>query len=146
MDLDRIVAAVRQRVIGRDREVRLVIAALAAGRDLLLEGPPGTSKSTLLRAITQIENRRLYFVEGNADLTPAKLVGHHSPSRVLQEGYGPDTFLPGPLPSAMSDGGFLYLEELNRVPEDTLNVLITAMAERELAVPRYGTVRAQDGF
>jgi MoxR-like ATPase len=37
---------------GRERELRLTLAAVAAGRDIILEGPPGTSKSTLLRAIT----------------------------------------------------------------------------------------------
>lgn len=146
MHLQKILADVSERVIGRDREVRLIVAALEAGRDLVLEGPPGTSKSTLLRAITQVEGKRLFFVEGNADLTPSKLVGHHSPSQVLSGGYGPESFLPGPLPSAMTEGGFLYIEELNRVPEDTLNVLITAMAERELTIPRFGVVRAQPGF
>ena len=48
----------------------LVLAAVAAGRDIILEGPPGTSKSTLLRAITAEWGIPLVFVEGNADLTP----------------------------------------------------------------------------
>ncbi|NMI01836.1 MoxR family ATPase, partial [Pseudonocardia sp. K10HN5] len=39
-------------VVGRRRELDLVLAAVSAGRDILLEGPPGTSKSTILRAIT----------------------------------------------------------------------------------------------
>ena len=39
-------------LVGRERELTLTLAAVAAGRDLILEGPPGTSKSTLLRAIT----------------------------------------------------------------------------------------------
>ena len=43
-------------------------------------------------------------------------------------------------------GELLYLEELNRIPEETLNVLITAMAEREVVVPRVGRIAAADGF
>ena len=42
----------------------------------------------------------------------------------------------------MRDGGFLYIEEFNRAPEDTLNTLLTAMAERQIAVP---TGRDRDG-
>ena len=137
---------VRARVVGRERELALVLAAVAAGRDLLLEGPPGTSKSTLLRAITAEWGIPLVFVEGNADLTPAKLVGHHNPARVLREDYSQENFVDGPLVEAMRQGGFLYIEEFNRAPEDTLNTLLTAMAERRIAVPRVGEVVARDTF
>ena len=113
---------------------------------MLLEGPPGTSKSTLLRSITAEWGVPLVFVEGNADLTPTRLVGHHDPARVLREDYTPDNFVPGPLVEAMRTGGFLYVEEFNRAPEDTLNTLLTAMAERRIAVPRVGTVEALPTF
>ncbi|MCJ0893831.1 MoxR family ATPase [Rhodococcus sp. ARC_M5] len=134
------------RVVGRDRELDLLLAAVAAGRDLLIEGPPGTSKSTLLGAITAEWNIPLLFVEGNADLTPARIVGHHNPARVLREDYSEDNFVPGPLIEAMRTGGFLYIEEFNRAPEDTLNTLLTAMAERRIAIPRVGTVHALPTF
>ncbi|HEX4253288.1 MAG TPA: MoxR family ATPase [Pseudonocardia sp.] len=133
-------------VVGRDRELDLILAAVVAGRDLLLEGPPGTSKSTILRAITASWGIPLHFVEGNAELTPAKLVGHHNPARVLREDYSAENFVPGPLVAAMREGGFLYVEELNRAPEDTLNTLLTAMAEREVNVPRVGRIRAAESF
>jgi MoxR-like ATPase len=139
-------ARIQASVVGRERELSLVLAAVAAGRDILLEGPPGTSKSTLLRAITHEWGIPLVFVEGNADLTPAKLVGHHNPARVLREDYSPENFVDGPLVEAMREGGFLYIEEFNRAPEDTLNTLLTAMAERRIAVPRVGEVIARDTF
>ena len=133
-------------VVGRRRELDLVLAAVTAGRDILLEGPPGTSKSTLLRAITREWGVPFLLVEGNAELTPARLVGHHNPARVLREDYSAENFVPGPLVEAMQRGGFLYIEELNRAPEDTLNVLLAAMAEREVAVPRVGTITALPTF
>lgn len=133
-------------LVGRERELTLTLAAIAAGRDIILEGPPGTSKSTLLRAITAEWGISLVFVEGNADLTPAKLVGHHNPARVLREDYSPDNFVDGPLLQAMREGGFLYIEEFNRAPEDTVNTLLTAMAERQVAVPRAGRITAKPTF
>ncbi|HRE00023.1 MAG TPA: AAA family ATPase, partial [Ilumatobacteraceae bacterium] len=62
------------------------------------------------------------FVEGNAELTPARLVGHFDPARVLTDGYDPEVFVDGPLLTAMRDGSLLYVEEINRIPEETLNV------------------------
>ena len=120
-------------------------AALGSGAHVLIEGPPGTGKSTLLRHVASGRSVPFFLVEGNAELTPARLVGHFDPALVLSSGYRPDVFVDGPLVEALRCGGLLYVEELNRVPEETLNVLLTVMSERELNVPRLGRVVADDG-
>src|SRR6188768_463709 len=145
-DARQLLTRVLGRVVGREREIELVVAALDAGRHVLIEGPPGTGKSTLLRAVAAELGVGFEFVEGNAELTPARLVGHFDPARVLAEGYDPEVFVDGALVTAMRDGALLYVEELNRVPEETLNVLITVMSERELHVPRLGRIVADPGF
>jgi magnesium chelatase subunit D len=133
-------------VVGLRREREVLTVALEAGRHVVIEGPPGTGKSTLLRSIARDSGRDVIFVEGNAELTPARLIGQHDPSQVLAAGYTPATFADGPLLEAMRQGALLYLEEFNRVPEETLNVLITLLTEGEIAVPRLGTVRADPQF
>jgi len=135
-----------EQVVGRRREVELVLAALAAGRHLLLEGPPGTGKSTLLRTIAEANDTGFELVEGNAELTPARLVGTFDPAAVLEAGYSADVFMDGPLASALREGSLLYVEEINRIPEETLNVLIGVMSEGELHVPRLGRIPAAPGF
>jgi MoxR-like ATPase len=132
--------------VGLRREREVLTVALEAGRHVVIEGPPGTGKSTLLRDIARQAGRAVVFAEGNAELTPARLIGQYDPAQVLNEGYVPASFTDGPLLRAMRSGALLYLEEFNRVPEETLNVLITVLTEDEIAVPRLGTVRAGDGF
>ena len=145
-DLRTLVDELDADVVGRRREIELVVAAVAVDRHIVIEGPPGTGKSTLLRAVARQLGIGFEFVEGTAELTPARLVGHFDPARVLAEGYDPDVFVAGPLVTALRDGALLYVEELNRIPEETLNVLITVMSERELHVPRLGRIEAASGF
>lgn len=133
-------------VVDRERETELLEAALASGANVVLEGPPGTGKTTLLRRVAAARATPFALVEGNAELTPARLVGHFDPALVLSRGYQPEVFVDGPLLTAMREGGLLYVEELNRVPEETLNTLLAVMSEREVVVPRLGLVRAAPGF
>ena len=139
--LQEIFARVRDSVIGRENEIKYILAAMDAGKHILLEGPPGTSKSTLLRSIAGAAGIPFFILEGNIDLTPAKLVGHFNPGKVLADNYQAEYFEKGPLTRAMEDGGILYIEEFNRMPADVSNVLITPMEEGEISIPRYGTVK-----
>jgi len=65
---------------------------------------------------------------------------------VIERGYGPEAFLPGPLVEAMTTGGLLLVNEINRLPEGVQNVLLPAIDERLVVVPRLGSIRAREGF
>ncbi len=137
---------VREGVVGREIETKSILTAMDAGKHILLEGPPGTSKSILLRKIAQEASIPFFIVEGNIDLTPAKLIGHFNPSQVMEDSYKPEYFEKGPLTRAMEEGGILYIEEFNRMPADVSNVLISPMEEGDISIPRYGTIKAVRPF
>jgi MoxR-like ATPase len=132
--------------VGRRHETRMILAALLSGRHVILEGPPGTSKSTILQSI--VKEMRVPFIQvtGNRALTVATLIGHFEPFQPPAKGYKPEHFHYGPLTWAMHEGGVLYMEELNRVPEDTASIFVQAMAEHTLNVPRLAVVVAKPEF
>jgi len=136
-------------LVGRRHELRLLRQAITLRRPVLLLGPPGVSKTTMLRVLAgpAAQGRDpVHWVTGDEQLSAHVLVGAFDPSLVLREGYQPEHFWPGPLVRAMRDGGILYIEELNRAPSGALNVLITALSERYVEVAHLGQVRAAPGF
>ena len=136
-------------LVGRRHELRLLRQAVALRRPVLLLGPPGVSKTTMLRVLagpTAQDGEAVHWVTGDEQLSAHVLVGTFDPSLVLREGYRAEHFWPGPLVRAMRDGAILYIEELNRAPSGALNVLITALSERYVDVAHLGHVRAAPGF
>ncbi|HEY3716143.1 MAG TPA: AAA family ATPase [Jatrophihabitantaceae bacterium] len=133
------------RLIGRDDELAALAAAFDAARHVLVEGPHGVGKSLVIGEICTLRGAAPVVVHGSVALSASALVGAHDPGIVLRGGHEV-AFVPGPLVYAMRTGRVLYLDEANRVPADVINVLISAMSEAELVVPRYGRVLAKPGF
>ena len=133
-------------IVGLRREAEVLAATLAGGCHVVLEGPPGTGKSTLLRAVAQRRRARRGVRRGQRRADAGAAGRPPRPRARAEPGYRPDTFVDGPLLTALRGGALLYIEELNRVPEETLNVLVGALAEGEIHVPRLGRVPAGERF
>jgi MoxR-like ATPase len=133
-------------IVGRSGAMRSLGACVRAGRNVLLEGPVGVGKTRLARAIAGGTGRPFVRVDGDGRYTEAKLVGHFDPPGVLERGYQPDLFVPGPLVSAMQTGSVLFINELNRMPEGVQNVLLPALDEGLVHIPHLGAIRAAAGF
>jgi len=137
---------VYEKVVGRRNEILMILSALHAEKHVFLEGPPGTSKSTILRAISEYTGTEFSLVTGNSDLTTSKLIGFFDPAETLSKGYKPEYFTPGPLLQSMQEGKYLYIEEFNRLPDETTNVFVTVMSEKKLNVPRLGVIETHPNF
>ena len=79
---------VKSEVVGREREVREIFAGMLSRKHILLEGPPGTSKSTIVRAIARSMHVPFYFIEGEHRISPVETPG------LLQPGQSAEGQLP----------------------------------------------------
>jgi len=136
----------RYAVVGRSGEIELALACLRARRHLLLEGPVGVGKTVLASAVARYLGRPLFRVDGDERYTEQKLTGWFDPPLVIQRGYSRESFVPGPVVRAMLDGGVLFVNELNRMPESVQNVLLPALDEGLVVVPMLEVVHAHEGF
>jgi len=134
------------KIVGRETELRQCLAAKLAGKHLLLEGDVGVGKTTLAYAIASYFSQNLKRVDGDERYSASRLVGHFDPPMVMKSGYNGESFVNGPLVSAMENGSVLFLNELNRMPEGTQNVLLAAMDEGKIIVPKLGETKSKEGF
>ncbi len=134
-DLAEIRDRVARHLVGRERELDLVLAAVGrrpghraggAAGDQQDHDPAGDHRRVGHPAAVRRGQRRPH--PGQAGRPPQPGPGA---ARGLQRG----ELRAGPAGGGDARGGFLYIEEFNRAPEDTLNTLLTAMAERQVAVP-----------
>ena len=111
-------------VLGQSAALRETLLALMARGHVLLEGPPGTAKTLLVRAMSQslgLSFRRIQFIP---DLMPSDITGVN-----LLGGDGRFTFRAGPLFADLVLG-----DEINRAPAKTQAAMLEAMQERAVTV------------
>lgn len=132
--------------IGREKEFSQIHTCLKLGRHLLIEGPVGVGKTFLATDAANSLGRPFFRIDGDPRMTEQKLTGWFDPPSVLKNGFTAASFIEGPLVAAMKAGGILFINELNRLPENVQNVLLPALDERKLQIPRLTEVVAQNGF
>jgi len=133
-------------LIGREPEIENLVHCVRTGKHVLLEGPVGVGKTFLVSAVAELLGRSVVRVDGDSRYTEQKLTGWFDPPTVLKKGYGKESFFDGPLTQAMRSGSILFINELNRMPEGVQNVLLPALDERRIELPRIGEIKAKDGF
>jgi len=156
VDMTRIITEIKEKfkIIGRTEELKQIVLAHAVGKNILLEGNVGVGKTTLARAIAEYygpndsdySNSIFYRVDCSEELLPHNLVGYFEPPLVIAKGYDEESYKYGPLALAMLNGGCLFINEINRMPENTQNSLLTALDEGILKIPKLKTIEAHKDF
>ncbi len=120
--------AVTSVVLGQHAVVRESLLALIARGHVLLEGPPGTAKTLLVRSLNQALGLTFRRIQFTPDLMPSDITGVS-----MLAPAGDFFFRPGPLFADL-----VLADEINRAPAKTQAALLEAMEERSVTVDGTG--------
>ncbi|MGP8147352.1 MAG: AAA family ATPase [Thermoplasmata archaeon] len=124
---DRIRAAVRTAVVGREVAVEHVLTALVADGHLLIEDLPGLGKTLLAKSFASALGLEFQRVQFTADLLPHDITG----GEVLDPEKGGFSFRQGPIFT-----NILLADEINRAPPKVQSSLLEAMQEYQVTSER----------
>jgi len=122
-----------------------LIESLDLGLHSLLVGPTATGKT--LCAFEAFERTKakkpVFVIEGHESLKEFDLLGGYTP-----DGNGGFTWRDGVLVEAMKSGSYLFIDEANRMPTRTLNILLGVLSRGAVVLTEHGSeeVETQMGF
>ncbi len=120
---ERAQAEVSKVVVGQERTTELMLVAALAHGHVLLEGPPGSAKTLLSRAVAHMLGASFKRMQFTPDTTPAELIGQS----ILRG--GEPHFVPGVVFTNV-----MLADEINRTPPRTQAALFEPMQERQVTV------------
>lgn len=124
-EIENIVCEISRIILGKQREIKLVVTCLLARGHLLIEDIPGVGKTTLSQALARTMGLKYTRIQFTSDILPADIVGVSVFSKEKQE----FVFQPGPVFTQM-----VLSDELNRATPRTQSALLEAMEERQVSV------------
>ena len=133
---DKVLDNVAKVIVGKDREIKLILTGVIAGGHVLMEDVPGTGKTVMAKALAasiSCDFKRLQFTP---DLLPSDVTG----LSVYDAKQGDFVFKPGPVFTNV-----LLADEINRATPRTQSALLECMEERQVTVDGK-TMKLDDPF
>lgn len=119
---------IKKVIIGQDRIVELVLAAILCNGHCLLIGVPGLAKTLLVKTIAEVLDLKFSRIQFTPDLMPADITG----TEILDfssSGNRDFKFVRGPI-----FANIILADEINRTPPKTQSALLEAMQEHKVTV------------
>lgn len=128
-DLKLAVAGIRAEIgriiVGQERTIDLLIAALLSDGHVLIEGVPGVAKTLTAKLLSRTISVKFSRIQFTPDLMPSDVIGTSVFSMKTNE----FEFRKGPIFS-----NIVLIDEINRAPAKTQSALFEAMEERQVTV------------
>lgn len=112
-------------IVGKDREVHLVLVALLCKGHVLIEDVPGVGKTVLAKAIARSVGCTFKRIQFTPDLLPSDVTG----VSVFNQQRATFEFRPGPIVAQI-----VLADEINRATPKTQSALLEAMEESQITV------------
>jgi MoxR-like ATPase len=112
-------------IVGQERVVDLLIAALLADGHVLIEGVPGVAKTLTAKLLAKTINVKFLRVQFTPDLMPSDVIG----TSVYNLKTNEFEFKRGPI-----FANIVLIDEINRAPAKTQSALFESMEERQATV------------
>lgn len=123
--LQKMLDTVNEVLLGKERQVKLVIACLLAKGHLLLEDLPGMGKTTLSQTIAKVLGFKYNRIQFTSDLLPGDILG----VTVYDQHNASFQFRPGPIFAQL-----VLADEINRATPKAQGALLEAMEERQVTI------------
>ena len=123
--IERVRLEVKKIIIGQDKIIDMMIAAVLADGHILIEGVPGIAKTLLAKIIARTISADFSRIQFTPDLMPSDILG----TSVFNMKNSEFEFNRGPIFS-----NIILIDEINRAPAKTQSALFEAMEERQVTV------------
>lgn len=121
----KITSNINKVIVGKDKQIELIMVALLTGGHILLEDVPGTGKTKTARSLAETLGLDFKRIQFTIDLLPSDLTGINYYDR-SKEGF---VFRKGPLFT-----NILLADEINRATARTQSSLLECMEEKQVTV------------
>ena len=115
----------QQVVVGNQPLIEVIFISMISGGHLLIEGVPGTAKTTVCKIVAHLIDYDFRRVQGAVDIQPADIIG----VRVYDRNRNEFVLQRGPIFT-----NFLMVDEINRLTPKTQSALLEAMSERQATI------------
>lgn len=119
------ISAVNKKILGKDRQVRLIFAAVLSSGHVLLNDTPGMGKTTLARSMAKVLGMSFGRIQFTSDLMPSDITGLSIPDSNTNK----ITFHKGPV-----FNNIVLADEINRASPRTQSAMLEAMDEKQVTI------------